>query len=27
VTLDGWIVRVGVAQEWKEALGRLSRMA
>jgi hypothetical protein len=25
-TLDGWIVRVGVAQEWKEVLDRLSRM-
>jgi hypothetical protein len=25
-TLDGWIARVGVAREWKEALGRLARM-
>jgi hypothetical protein len=26
-TLDGWIARVGVAREWKEALDRLARMA
>jgi hypothetical protein len=25
-TLDGWIARVGVAQEWKDALARLARM-
>jgi hypothetical protein len=26
-TLDGWITLAGVAQEWKEALDRLARMA
>jgi hypothetical protein len=25
-TLEGWITRTGVAREWEEALGRLSRM-